>query len=118
MINEGYYCVPECHGCVTAGMCGKMTDVPAAEHVRGYSATDAWADHGPNSLPMVRLSCGCRGIPWPVVSKLGGKDPHVTCDWHGNVKVIKEPYKRIKARAERDLHANDLTLDSEDPPPF
>ena len=119
MILNDAACVPVCKLCREQGRCDKAIEVPASENIR---ANTVWA---PNLIPVADFPCGCRGIPWPVVHKLGENFDTVTCDKHGPQKLTKQRKKDWIAAAKR--HAAEAeklrSLSYEeamiyDPPPY
>ena len=86
-----FRCVPACISCRTAGECSKppLRTSPA---VRPSPSAD-WA---PNRLPMVRLKCGCLGLPWPIFKEFGSSIEQIICDLHGPTTITKREAARFK----------------------
>jgi hypothetical protein len=91
--SDDAHCYPACESCRVAGVCHRGPIVPPPP-----SPSASWA---PNKLPLARFSCGCLGLPWPLVKVFGEHVEEVICDRHGIVTLAK-PVKAKKQRKPRE----------------
>lgn len=106
-INPEFPCVPSCIECRRAGLCSK----PLAQSFAPNETVQARKPRDPHA-GIVVLPCGCWGLPWPLVHKLGDNFDEIFCDRHGWMKVTAEGKKRMKKTANRmAFEATQPTLD-------
>ena len=88
--SNDYACQPACVPCRKQRTC----IVPSQEARQARS----WA---PNSLPNIKMPCGCVGIPWPLIHVFGTNIYELDCPKHGTVRYTVEQKKRVRRKAQK-----------------
>lgn len=107
-------CVPPCIECRRAGLCNKPVESFAhGETVQTRKRSDPHAG-------IVVLPCGCWGLPWPLVHKLGENFDSIFCDRHGWLKITEAKKKKMKIDADRMMKPDyvQTTMPLDEEPPF
>ena len=87
-------CIPVCKACRDANACVKADRVRVSETIRTRRIKNPHAG-------TVVLPCGCFGLPWPLVHKLGENFDSIFCDRHGWMKLTKVSKKRMLESANK-----------------
>lgn len=109
-----FRCVPVCKSCRDADVCERAMTPSEAESLTDGKRRRLYP------VDLIKLPCGCREVPWPLMHVLGDNFDTIWCETHGDQKLTKAYMKKAMDEAKhymaRELIGNQPALFPEEPP--